>query len=230
MISVVIPTLNEAANIGRLVRALRAQGPACEIIVADGDSADDTVAVARGAGADDVILAPRGRGQQLAAGAGRAGGDILWFLHADTIVPPNALAALDSAMANDPVCPGGNFRLLFDGDDGFSRWLDGFYAWLRRRGFYYGDSGIFVRGAVLQALGGIRPIALMEDHDLVRRLERIGRTICIAEPPLLTSSRRFAGRPPARIIAGWVGIHLAYHCGIAPARLATLYDSERNRR
>jgi hypothetical protein len=70
----------------------------------------------------------------------------------------------------------------------------------------------------------------MEDYDLVRRLERVGRTKCIADPPLLTSSRRFAGRPPARIIAGWVRIHIAYHCGIAPARLAALYDSERHRR
>ena len=133
-------------------------------------------------------------------------------------------------MAGDPACPGGNFRLLFDGDDGFSRWLNGFYAWLRRRGFYDGDSGIFIRRSVLEALGGIRPIALMEDHDLVRRLERIGGTMCIADPPLLTSSRRFAGRPPVRIIAGWVRIHLSYYCGIAPARLAELYDSERKRR
>ncbi len=230
MISVVIPTLNEAANIGGLLRALRAQGSACEIIVADGGSTDDTVALARTAGADSVVLAPRGRGQQLAAGADRAGGDIIWFLHADTVVPGGALAALDRAMAGDPACPGGNFRLLFDADDGFSRWLNGFYAWLRRRGFYYGDSGIFIRRSVLEALGGIRPIALMEDHDLVRRLERIGGTMCIADPPLLTSSRRFAGRPPTRIIAGWVRIHLAYYCGTAPARLAELYDSERKRR
>lgn len=229
MISVVIPTLNEAANIAGLVCALRAEPLACEIIVADGGSTDPTMALAREAGADHVIAAPRGRGQQLAAGAERASGEVIWFLHADTRLAFGTLAALEVAMTADPTSPGGNFRLLFDGDDGFSRWLNGFYAWLRRRGFYYGDSGIFIRRSVLSAVGGVRPVALMEDYDLVRRLERAGRTLCIAEPPLLTSSRRFAGRAPARIVAGWVWIHLGYYCGVAPARLASLYDSERSR-
>ena len=66
--------------------------------------------------------------------------------------------------------------MLFDGDDPFSRWLDGFYVWLRSHGFYYGDSGIFVRRDVYDTMGGIRPIALMEDYDFVRRLEAHGNT------------------------------------------------------
>jgi rSAM/selenodomain-associated transferase 2 len=227
MISVVIPTLNEAARIAGLVQALRDQPGACEVIVVDGASTDATVALAREAGADAVIVAPRGRGQQLAAGVARARGEVLWFLHADTEVPLGALATLTQAMAADPACPGGNFRLLFDGDDRFARWLEGFYAWLRRRGYYYGDSGVFIRRHVLDRLGGIRPIALMEDYDLVRRLERVGRTICIAAPPLRTSCRRFVGRHPVAIVAGWVRIHLLFLCGRAPGGLAVLYDSER---
>lgn len=229
MISVVIPTLNEARNIGGLVRALRVGPVRCEIIVADGGSVDDTVAIARAAGADHVIDAPRGRGQQLATGAARARGDVIWFLHADTVVAGGSLPALVRALAADPGCQGGNFRLLFDGEDGFSRWLTGFYAWLRRRGFYYGDSGIFVRRSALATLGGVRPIALMEDYDLARRLERAGPTLCIQDPPLITSSRRFAGRRPVAIIAGWLRVHLCYHFGVGPARLAMLYDSERRR-
>ena len=83
---------------------------------------------------------------------------------------------------------GGNYRLLFDGQDGFARWLEGFYAAIRAMGFWYGDSGIFVRRAALVAMGGVRPIPVMEDYDLVRRMKRAGPTACLAEPPLTTSS------------------------------------------
>ena len=69
----------------------------------------------------------------------------------------------------------------------------------------------------------------MEDFDLVRRLERVGPTLCIDSPPLVTSSRRFAGRGPASIVAGWLRLHLLYLLGTAPGRLAALYDSERRR-
>jgi len=227
MLSIVIPTLNEAPRIGALIRILRAQDAAAQIIVADGGSTDGTLDAARGAGADHAIAAPRGRGQQLVAGSALARGDVIWFLHADCQPQPGALAAITRALAADPACPGGNFRLLFDGDDGFSRWLDGFYAWLRRQGWYYGDSGIFIRRSVLDRIGGIRPLTLMEDYDLVRRLERAGKTVSIGDPPLLTSSRRFAGRRPAAIIWGWIRIHLRYYCGARPDRLAALYDSER---
>ena len=97
-------------------------------------------------------------------------------------------------LASNPKLIGGNFRLIFDGDTSFSRWLTKVSAWLRPLGIYYGDSGIFVRRTIYEALGGFRPIALMEDLDFVRRLERFGETCCIEDPPLITSSRRFDGR------------------------------------
>jgi rSAM/selenodomain-associated transferase 2 len=227
MISVVIPALNEAARMPGLLHALRAEPVSLEVIVVDGDSADGTAEAARAAGATLVLSAPRGRGQALAAGAEAARGEALLFLHADCVFPPGGLAALERLLRERPEVVGGNFRLLFDGNDGFSRWLTGFYALIRRLGFYYGDSGIFVRRAVLEAIGGVRPIALMEDYDLVRRLRRAGPTACVVEPPLVTSSRRFAGRRPAAIVLGWVRIHLLYWLGVDPARLALLYDSER---
>jgi rSAM/selenodomain-associated transferase 2 len=227
MISVVIPALNEAARMPGLLHALRAQPVSLEVIVVDGDSADGTAEAARAAGATLVLSAPRGRGQALSAGAEAARGEALLFLHADCVFPPGGLAALERLLRERPEVVGGNFRLLFDGNDGFSRWLTGFYALIRRLGFYYGDSGIFVRRAVLEAIGGVRPIALMEDYDLVRRLRRAGPTACVVEPPLVTSSRRFAGRRPAAIVLGWVRLHLLYWLGVDPARLALFYDSER---
>jgi len=223
MISIVIPTRDEAANLARLLPQLAAEDEAHEVLVVDAGSADGTAAIADAHGAV-VLHGPPSRGQQLRAGATRARGDVLWFLHADCRVAPGSLAAIRRALAGDPRLVGGNFRLSFDGEDRFSRWLDGFYAWIRRNGFYYGDSGIFVRTAAYHRLGGMPALALMEDYAFVRRLEAAGPTICIAEPALVTSSRRFAGRRPAGIVAGWLLIHALYHLGVGPERLAWIYD------
>ncbi len=228
MISVIIPTLNEARNLPGLLRALQGETTAHEVLVVDAYSLDGTAAQARDLGAR-VVMSDPGRGRQIHEGARHARGGILLFLHADTVFPPGGLAAVDRALTARPDAPGGNFRLLFDGDDGFSRWLEGFYAWIRARGVYYGDSGIFVRRDVYQDLGGISPVALMEDYDFVRRLERAGETLCIGEAPLITSSRRFRGRRPAMIVMGWLWIHGLFLLGVSPDRLARLYDSERRR-
>ena len=226
MISVVIPTLNEAERLPALIAALRAQDPGCEVIVVDGGSSDATPDLAAAQGAR-VLASTPGRGQQLRRGAEAAKGEVLLFLHADSVFPADGLAQIEKTLAAAPAVVGGNFRVIFDGNTRFDRWLTGFYAWFRRRGLYYGDSGIFVRARVYRALGGIRPLAVMEDYDFTRRLERAGPTCCIAEPPLITSSRRFHGRRPAAIVWGWLKIHALYHLGVAPARLARLYDSER---
>jgi len=171
----------------------------------------------------------RGRGQQLVAGAALARGDVLLFLHADSRLPRHGLSRIADALAGRPEAKGGNFRLCFDGHDGFSHWLNGFYAWIRTRGFYYGDSGIFVRRSTYDALGGYRPSALSEDYDFVRRLERAGPTRCIESPPLVTSSRRFHGRHPIAIVWAWLMIHALFHSGLPARRLAAIYRSERDR-
>jgi len=228
MISVVIPTLNEAFRLPALLAALGRETTAHEVIVVDGGSQDGTPALAIALGAR-LVCVRSGRGRQLAAGAEAARGEVLLFLHADTEFPEAGLARVAAALAAAPAPVGGNFRLVFDGDSEFSRWLTGFYAWLRTRGVYYGDSGVFVRRRVYEALGGIRPIALMEDYDFICRLEAFGETCCIEAPPLVTSSRRFAGRKPWRIRLGWVWIHALYYLGVSPEILARLYDSERRR-
>jgi len=228
LLSVIIPTLNEAENLGILLDRLAGEPVTHEIIVVDGGSEDSTVDIASAAEVH-VLSTPRGRGQQVVVGADVASGDILLFLHADSRFPKGGLAAVRRALETAPEAVGGNFRLLFDGDDEFSRWLDGFYARIRGRGIYYGDSAIFVRRAVYDRLGGIRPIALMEDYDFVRRLEKAGKTVCIGEPAMITSSRRFDGRRKGAIIWGWIKIHLLYYLGVSPRVLAWLYDSERRR-
>jgi rSAM/selenodomain-associated transferase 2 len=228
VISIIIPTLNEVGRLPVLLEVLRGEDVDHEIIVVDGGSHDRTADVARDMGVNVVRTDP-GRGIQLRRGAQVATGDILLFLHADSRFPKGGLDRITECLSAAPRIVGGNFRLLFDGGDGFSRWLDGFYAWLRRHGFYYGDSGIFVRRDVYRQIGGVRPIPLMEDYDFVRRLENLGPTCCIDDPPLVTSSRRFEGRHPVRIVWGWLKIHLYFHLGISPDGLARLYDSDRRR-
>jgi rSAM/selenodomain-associated transferase 2 len=225
IVSIVIPTLNEAAALPRLLGALAGEA-AVEIIVVDGGSSDGTPALAASAGAR-IIATPPCRGRQLAAGAALAQGDVLLFLHADSLFPEGGIAAIRRALDGDPALVGGNFTLHFDGGTRFDAWLTGFYAWIRRHGLYYGDSGVFVRRDAYERLGGIRPLSVLEDYNFTRRLERFGRTCCIATPPLVTSSRRFAGRSPAAIVAGWLLIHLLYYLKAPDRVLAWVYDSTR---
>ncbi len=222
MISIIIPTLNEVANLGALLRALAAESADHEVIVADGGSRDGTIGLARAHGVA-VIPCARGRGAQLRRGAEAARGEILLFLHGDSVFPAGGLARIETVMAESPAAGGGNFRLIFDGEDAFSRWLTGFYAWFRTHGLYYGDSGIFVRRAVYDAIGGMRAYAVMEDYDFSRRLERAGPSLCIADPPLITSSRKFHDRRPPEIVWGWLKLHLLFHLGVDPERLARMY-------
>ncbi len=228
MISIIIPTLNEADRLGGLLAALGAQEGGHQIIVADGGSRDATLEIARRHGAE---LAPpaRGRGAQLCAGLGLARGDILLFLHADTVFPADGLALICRALAQNPKMGGGNFRVLFDGSSAFASWLTRFYAWLRRPRVYYGDSARFLRREVFDEIGGLKPIALMEDYDLTRRLEKSGPTICIEDSAVITSSRRFEGRSAPAIIFGWLKIHALYHLGVSPERLARIYKSSNGR-
>src|SRR5690349_21314426 len=123
-----------------------------------------------------VIVAERGRGGGLRAGAAGAGGEILLFLHADSVFPVGGLSAIAAVLDRDPTIPGGNFRVVFDLDTPFARRLAAVYAWIRRFALYYGDSGIFVRRQVYDAIRGIKPMPIMEDYEFVRRLERAGPT------------------------------------------------------
>jgi rSAM/selenodomain-associated transferase 2 len=228
-VSVIVPTLDEAEGLARLLLALQRQPELREIVVVDGGSTDGTRDIAAALGAR-VLLSERGRGQQLRTGAAVASGEILLFLHADSVFPSGGLGAITALLDREPRVPGGNFRLLFDGDSRFARGLTMFYAGIRRFGLYYGDSGIFARRSAYDAVGGIRPIQLMEDYDFACRLERAGPTRRIEQPALVTSSRKFAGRRAIAIIYGWIWIHLAYWLGVPPDRLARFYYSSRPRR
>jgi rSAM/selenodomain-associated transferase 2 len=219
MLSAVIPTWRESERIEQVVRAC--QLVADEVIVADAGSDDGTVERAQAAGAR-VVEAKKGRGPQLNAGAKAATGEMLLFVHADTELPSTARGAIDAALS-DPGVVGGNFKLRFVPDSAASR-IFGIANHLRREHLriYYGDSCIFVRRAVFDALGGFKDIPIMEGHEFVRRLEHLGRTHYETSVIAETSARRFAGRP-VRTLAVWAIMQGLYSAGVSPRRLAALY-------
>jgi rSAM/selenodomain-associated transferase 2 len=221
----VILTLNEERSLPGLFNAICRQEADREVIVVDGGSQDRTLEIARRHGVR-ALPSPPGRGNGICVGAKEARGDVLFFLHADSMLLPGALRRINELLSANTEIIGGNFRLVFDGDTLFSRWLTRSYASIRSIGLYYGDSGIFVRRSVYEALGGFRPIALMEDLDFVRRFERFGQTCCIKDPHLITSSRRFQRRHPFQMVSLWIWLHLLFWLGVPPDRLAEIYSTQ----
>ncbi len=223
-VSVIVPTLNEASNIERRAREIACQTGPIEWIVADGGSSDATRELAAAAGAT-VVVSERGRGAQLDRGAACASGDVLLFLHADTALPPGAIATIRVALGDARVV-GGNFTLRFDEPTLFPRFFAGVYAlqqWLF--GVYYGDSAIFVRAQTYRTIGGFGPIPIMEDYAFVTRLRRAGRTVKL--PTIVTTSARRFSAAPLRALWVWLTILVLYHLGVPPQRLAQLYRPHR---
>lgn len=221
-LSIIIPTLNEAAGIvGVLValQPLRRRG--AEVIVADGGSADATCALAAPL-VDSVITASRGRARQMNAGARHARGDVLLFLHADTRLPESADSLLASELVGErwlwgrfDVAIGGTHRLL------------SVVAWFMNRrsrltGIATGDQAMFVRRRAFAAVAGFPEIPLMEDVALSCRLKCLGRPLCLRERAI-TSGRRWEQRGVLRTVALMWRLRASYWLGVDPARLAQAY-------
>ncbi len=224
MVSIIVPALNEAAQIRETLHALQAVAGEKEIVLVDGGSEDETVAIARASGAI-VIESARGRGVQQHAGAIAARGDVLWFVHADTIPPPSGIQDINAALEDSSIV-GGNFGLTFDGPSRAARQLTAIYPTLRWLNLCYGDSGIFVRRSVYEAVGGFRAFAVFEDLDLLKRLRRAGRFVHL-KTRIVTSSRRFENRNFAGMWMHWTALQVLYWAGVHPNTLARWYGHAR---
>lgn len=218
-ISIIIPTLNEENGLRETLNSLQHFKEA-EILVVDGGSSDSTISIAEEFNVR-VIRSPRGRGIQLHAGAVAARADIFWFLHADTIAPPDALGQIIEILQN-PSVAGGNFTLHFDGISNSAKFMTWLYPNLRKIGLIYGDSGIFVRRENYKEIGGFKPLPLFEDLDLIYRLQAVGLIITLSSK-ITTSSRRFEGRSFTLTFLRWIIFQILFWLGVSPYRLAEYY-------
>ena len=224
-LSVIVPAFDEEQALPAALAAaasLRSRGH--EVIVVDGGSSDRTAELARAA-ADRVLAAPRGRARQMNAGAERARGDVLLFLHADTLLPADADRCIARALERGRDW--GRFDVRIDGRSPALRWV----AWLmnarsRLTGIATGDQAMFVRRDAFARAGGFPDVPLMEDLLLSRALGRASPPACLRER-VTTSGRRWEERGVARTIVLMWWLRLRFFLGADPARLARSYDARR---
>jgi rSAM/selenodomain-associated transferase 2 len=222
LLSIVVPTLDEAAGLAAHLGALqplRARG--CEVVVVDGGSRDGTPEIARPL-ADAVVSAPRGRGAQLNAGVRAARGDLLVFLHADTLLPAGAVEAVRAALAGG-ARGWGRFDVEISGRHPLLRVVARLMSWRSRlTGIATGDQAMFVRRDRFDAAGGFSEIPLMEDVALSAALRRASRPACL-RLRVVTSGRRWESRGVVRTILLMWWLRLRFWLGAEPSALARRY-------
>ena len=227
-LSIIVPALDEEAAIGACLEPLqpmRSRG--AEVIVVDGGSRDRTGALAAPL-ADCLMEAPRGRAAQMNAGARASRGEVLLFVHADTVLPPGADRAIGSALEGVGR-DWGRFDVTIAGASPALA-IVAFFMNVRSRltGIATGDQAIFVRRAAFDRCGGFAEIPLMEDVALCKQLKRGSPPACLRER-VVTSGRRWEARGTlATVVLMW-RLRLAYALGADPRTLAHRYDARRPR-
>lgn len=217
-VSVVIPALNEAVALPATLASVTAQAAPSEVVVVDGDSTDETVAVAERFGAR-VIRSARGRAHQMNAGAAATSGEVLLFLHADTHLPEHAFRHVRAALRAG--ADAGCFRLRFDADTPALRlWTHP--IWMRWPRLAFGDRALFCFRRAFEAADGFPDQPIFEDLDLVQRLVANGRFAMLDEA-VTTSARRFLEGGTVRQQARNTALWTAWNLGISPERLARFY-------
>ncbi|MCF8074994.1 MAG: TIGR04283 family arsenosugar biosynthesis glycosyltransferase [Desulfotignum sp.] len=224
-ISVIVPVFQEANTIHAFLKIVQAVFPARvhEIIVVDGSPAGDTLA-AVALPQVKTIHSRKGRARQMNHGAAMAKGDILLFLHADTLLPGDAPQLITDLLSGNPDLMGGAFSLGID-DDRIPLKIIEWFANLRSRltRVPYGDQSIFIRKDCFDRAGGFMEIPIMEDLELMTRIRKQGRRIQILKQKSVTSSRRWNKEGIAACtLRNWL-IRLLYHFGVPADRLASWY-------
>ena len=220
-VSIIVPALNEAELIRAFLQHLRAVAPRAEIIVVDGGSDDGTAELSAGL-ADRVLTVSRGRGRQMNAGARVAHGEVFWFLHADSVIPPHALEELARILREDSNA-GGCFRLRLPGREWIYRVSDSLgNLGVHIFGFALGDHGIFCRRRAFWSAGEFPEIPLMEDAEFYKSLRRCGRMrqsrMAIAGNP-----RRYEQLGPYRTTFYYALILGLYVVGARVSTLTSVY-------
>ncbi|MBC6698429.1 TIGR04283 family arsenosugar biosynthesis glycosyltransferase [Hymenobacter sp. BT190] len=228
-ISIIIPTYNEAANIGRLVQELRqhTSAEAVEILVADAHSSDGTAELARQAGAT-VLLAPRpGRAAQMNHGAAHATGDIFYFVHADVRIHPDYAATIKRAVAEG--YPAGCYRFRFDSNHPLLRFnsYGTRFKGIMSRG---GDQTLFITRSLFEQLGGFREhFVVMEDFDIIQRIRRVARFLIVPQD-VVVSARKYEHNSWLRVQLANLAAFSLYFLKVSPTRIERTYKAMINHR
>jgi rSAM/selenodomain-associated transferase 2 len=221
-LSVIVPVLNEAAEIvATLVNLQPLRELGVELILVDGGSSDATVKLAKPL-VDQSINAIRGRANQMNAGAAVARGEILLFLHADTLLPAGAFEAISNGLAASNKA-WGRFDILIEGQPLMLRVIASMMNWRSRlTGIATGDQAIFVRSVDFFAVQGFPQLALMEDIAISRSLGRRSAPLCLQQK-VTTSGRRWVNGGVWRTIFLMWRLRLLYWLGVPPEQLLKEY-------
>ncbi len=219
-ISIIVPTLNEEAQIDSLLKHLKTIARRAEILVIDADSDDETCSIA--AEYARVCASQRGRAVQMNRGAALAEGEILWFVHADCRPHAKSVDAILSVL-KDPEVVGGAFEWILDAPGLYFRSVEFFSNWKNRIGkLVCGDMGIFVRKSVFEKMNGYAEIPLMEDMDFGKRLKREGK-IVILPFRIITSARRWYDEGILKnVTRNWM-LQILWSFGVSPETLKKWY-------
>jgi len=227
-LTVIVPTLNEAAHLETALSSLPREA---EVVVADGGSTDETLSIATRAGAR-IVTGSKGRARQMNRGVDAASGDTLLFLHADCTLGPDALNQIQTALNDDDSdnVVGGSFRLSIRGASWALKWIA---ATSNARARYlqtpYGDQALFVRRSAFETIGGFPEMAFMEDVALVRKLKRLGKLVRVNET-VTTGARHWQQLGAVRTtLLNWSMVTL-YLLGVPAQRLEPYYRRLRSTR
>lgn len=195
-ISLVIPVWNDAGALARNLPMLLREWPANALWVVDGGSQDGSLEVAKQHGAQCLRVARPSRAAQMNAGAAASPGEIILFLHADTLLPEGARGLVAAAVSGGAI--GGAFSRRFDKRSLFLKTTCRCAGWRGRwLGTFFGDQAIFTTREGFERAGGFPLQPLFEDFEFSRQLSRMGRT-ALLEPPVISSGRRFEEKGPVR--------------------------------
>jgi len=223
MISIIIPVLNEADHVLHVLKPLQKyRGKNLEIIVIDGGSDDSTIDLIKPY-SDIVDVSVKGRAKQMNVGACKAQGNVLIFLHADTLLPENFIDSVLKGLSKDGYC-WGRFDISLSGS-AFSLRVIEFFINFRSRwsGIATGDQAIFVNSQTFHQLGGYQDIPLMEDVALSKNLKQNSLPVCLKDK-VITSSRRWEKFGIWRTIILMWKLRLEYFFGADPHYLASKYE------